>query len=184
MIYADAGTSLKSMTHSTRKLGQAFTWLGWIAGFFLLALLFDRILDQQSNPNQSVNTIRGDRFQQIELTRNRQGHYLFNGSINDQVVTFLVDTGATTTSIPLHLGSKLGLRQGNRFAVQTANGSSFAYATTVQSLGLGDIEFSNVKASLNPGLQGDEILLGMNILKNIELTQRGDTLILKKILPE
>ncbi|MBC8211673.1 MAG: TIGR02281 family clan AA aspartic protease [Gammaproteobacteria bacterium] len=168
------------MPHSTRKLGNTFTWLGWIIGFFMLALLFDRLLENQLNPNQSVQTVRQGTFQEVRLTRNRQGHYLFNGEINGQEVTFLVDTGATTTSIPLKLANALQLEKGLRFSVQTANGISEAYSTIVSSLKMGEIEFNQVKASLNPGLTGNEILLGMNILKNIELIQRGDILILKK----
>jgi len=168
------------MSHSTRKLGNAFTWLGWIIGFFILALLFDRILEQQINPNQSISTVQSGNSQEIKLKRNRQGHYLFNGLINNKVVTFLVDTGATTTSIPASLAPALGLQKGHKFSVQTANGNSFAYSTRINSLQMGDIKFNNVTASLNPGLLGNEILLGMNILKHVELIQRGDTLILRK----
>ncbi|MBT3205276.1 MAG: TIGR02281 family clan AA aspartic protease [Gammaproteobacteria bacterium] len=168
------------MSHSTRKLGNAFTWLGWIIGFFMLALLFDQILEQKFNPNQSINTLQTGSYQEITLKRNRQGHYIFNGLINNKVVTFLVDTGATTTSIPANLATKLNLKKGHRFTVQTANGNSFAYSTIINSLKIGDMKFNNVSASLNPGLLGNEILLGMNILKNIELIQRGDTLILRK----
>jgi len=180
--YGLAATDNKNMPHSTRKLGNAFTWLGWIIGFFILALLFDRLLDNQHNPNQSLQTIRHGGYQEVRLIRNRQGHYLFNGEINGREVTFLVDTGATTTSIPLKLASALQLEKGLRFSVKTANGISDAYSTMLDSLKLGDIEFNRVKASLNPGLTGNEILLGMNILKDIELIQRGDMLILRKSL--
>ena len=34
--------------------------------------------------------------------------------------------------------------------------------------------------NLNPGMTNDEVLLGMNILKHLELVQRGDTLILRR----
>jgi len=168
------------MSHSTRKLGNTFTWLGWIIGFILLAMLFDKILDQRNNPNQQVNTFQTGAYQEITLQRNRQGHYLFNGLINHKEVTFLVDTGATSTSIPDNLAAKLGLQKGYKFSVQTANGSSFAFSTKVKSLQLGDMEFNNITASLNPGLQGKEILLGMDILQQLEMIQRGDTLILRK----
>ena len=120
------------MSHSTRKLGSTFTWLGWIIGFLILALLFDSILDKQMNPNQSVQTVMNGSQQAIVLERNRQGHYLFNGEINGKSVTFLVDTGATTTSIPAHMANRLGLSKGQRFTVQTANGTSYAYTTLLE----------------------------------------------------
>ena len=147
----------------------------------MLALLFDRLLDQQRNPNQSVQTVQSGAHEEIVLQRNRSGHYLFNGQINGKTVTFLVDTGATMTSIPAHLADRLQLRKGAPFAVQTANGTSTAYATRVNNLRLGDMTFSNVRASLNPGMAGDEILLGMNILKDMELVQRGQTLVIRRI---
>ena len=128
-----------------------------------------------------VQTARTESHEEIVLQRNRSGHYLFNGRINDREVTFLVDTGATMTSIPAHQATRLGLEKGHAFAVQTANGRSTAYGTRVDSLLLGDIEFTDVRASLNPGLRGNEALLGMNILKKMELIQRGDTLILRKL---
>jgi aspartyl protease family protein len=168
------------MTHSTSKLGSAFTWLGWIIGFLILTLLFERVLDHQYNPNQSVQTIRNGGQEEIVLERNRSGHYLFNGLINDKTVTFLVDTGATTTSIPESLADDLGLLKGLKFGVQTANGNSYAYATVIDSLKLGDIEFEQVRASINPGFQGQKILLGMNILKQMELVQRENILILRR----
>ena len=168
------------MSYSTRKLGNTFTWLGWIIGFFMLALLFDKILDRQNNPNQNVTTVQDGSRQEIALIRNRHGHYLLNGYINSQEVTFLVDTGATTTSIPAKLALKLGLQKGYKFPVQTANGQSFAYSTKIDSLQLGALQFPNITASINPGFESDEILLGMNILKNLELVQKGNTLIIRK----
>ncbi len=167
------------MTHSTRKLGNTFTWLGWIAGFFLMALLFQKLLDQQNNPNQMVKTITGDGFYEIELQRNHYGHYVLNGEINQQEVTFLIDTGATTTSIPEDISDRLGLRKGLSMQVETANGTATAYSTRLDSLSIGLIKFNNVLASINPGFEGDEILLGMNILKNLELVQRGETMIIR-----
>jgi aspartyl protease family protein len=36
-----------------------------------------------------------------------------------------------------------------------------------------------VRADLNPGMTDDQILLGMSVLKQLEFTQRGDTLVLR-----
>jgi aspartyl protease family protein len=167
------------MDDSNQKLGHTFTWLGWIGGFALLALLFQQVIDDQVNPNRNVDSFVADGFQQIELQRNRQGHYLLDGSINGKSVTFLVDTGATTTSLPAALGDRLGLERGYAFDVSTANGRARAYGTRLDSVRLGDIEFQRVNASLIPGFDGNEVLLGMNILKHLELIQRGDTLVIR-----
>lgn len=166
------------MTHSTQKLGLMFTLGGWILVFLLLAYGFSKILGHQANPNQSVASTATSQFKQITLIRNRQGHYVFDGEINRKPVTFLVDTGATITSIPAHFQNRLQLEAGAAFLVSTANGSATAYQTRIDELIMGDIVLTDVKASLNPGLS--DILLGMNVLKNMELVQRGNELIIRQ----
>ena len=65
--------------------------------------------------------------------------------------------------------------------VRTANGSLRVAQTYINELKLGDIRLTNVRANLNPGMQDNEILLGMSALKQLEFTQRGDWLILKSL---
>ena len=168
------------MQHSTKKLGMMFTLSGWIIGFLLIALVFSKILDHQANPNQSVATSISAQSSEIVLQRNRYGHYVFDGEINGKPVTFLVDTGATTTSIPADLQKYLQLKAGPAFNVSTANGVATAYMTRLDKLKMGEILLTDIKASLNPGLPGDDILLGMDVLKRMELIQRGDSLIIRQ----
>jgi aspartyl protease family protein len=169
------------MQHSTKKLGMMFTLSGWIIGFLLLALVFSNILDHRANPNRSVATAQSSESQQIELVRNSHGHYIFNGEINQKPVTFLVDTGATITSIPSGLQQYLGLKVGRPFQVSTANGIATAYMTRLDEVMLGEIRLTNVRASLNPGLPDSSILLGMNVLKHLELVQSSNSLIIRQI---
>jgi len=167
------------MTHSTKKLGMMFTAAGWILGFIVLALGFSKILDHQNNPNQSVATLQGNGFREIVLQRNHQGHYVFDGEINRHKVTFMVDTGATTTAIPGSLQHELGLKTGPQTYVSTANGTTTAYLTRLDQLALGDIELYDVAASIIANMGGDQVLLGMNVLKHFELVQRDQQLIIR-----
>ncbi len=146
----------------------------------MLALIFSKVLDNRNNPNRSVAVSTTANYHQVTLQRNVYGHYVFDGEINHKPVTFLVDTGATTTAIPAQLGEYLGLRPGPAFNVATANGIATAYVTRLDQLKIGEIEFNDVKASLNPGMNGNEILLGMNVLRNLELIQRSDQLIIRQ----
>ena len=168
------------MTHSTKKLGMMFTAAGWILGFLLLAGLFTKILDRQDNPNQSVSTLQTGEFQEIVLQRNRMGHYVFDGEINRRKVTFLVDTGATTTAIPGGMQRELGLQAGPATQVSTANGTTTAYLTRLDQLVLGDIKLYDVNASIIHGMDVEEVLLGMNVLKHFELVQRDKQLIIRQ----
>ena len=92
---------------------------------------------------------------------------------------FLLDTGASDVAIPARLAERMGLRRGPAVQYQTANGVVTAYRTLLDSVSIGPIVIRDVPASINPGMQDMEILLGMSVLKRIEFTQRGDTLILR-----
>ena len=168
------------MEHSTKKLGMMFTLGGWIIGILVLFLVFSKIIDYQVNPNQSVATSQSDRYQELILKRNRNGHYVFAGEINRLPVTFLVDTGATLTSIPIGLQAYLQQDAGEPFSVSTANGVTTAYMTRLDELKMGDIVLNNVRASLIPGLPDGGVLLGMNVLKNLEMIQRADKLVIRQ----
>ena len=154
---------------------------GWIAGLALLSLLFSNILDSQFNPNRQVATQVADGgVREVVLQRNRYGHYVASGEINDHTVEFLLDTGASDVSVPQSLARTLGLERGQPVTYNTANGTITAYMTRIDKLRLGAIELQDISASINPYKGDDTILLGMSFLKHLEFTQRGDTLIIRQ----
>ena len=167
------------MDHSTKKLGMMFTAMGWILGFLLLALLFSSILDRQNNPNRQLRSFDNGQVQELVLERNRFGHYIFEGEINGKAIDFLVDTGATTTSVPGDLANSLGLRSGTPISVQTAAGTTRAYLTRLDSLQMGSMQFLDIPATIIPEMNANEVLLGMNVLKHMELVQRDNQLIIR-----
>jgi aspartyl protease family protein len=164
----------------TRRIGKVMTLAAWIIVLILLTLFFNHKLDRQRNPNQAVfSRINDAGVHEVVLKRNRFGHYVTSGTVNGQPVEFLLDTGASDVAIPAQLANRLGLKRGNPVQYQTANGNVTAYRTTIDSVSIGPMVVNNVPASINPGMQDMEILLGMSVLKHIEFTQRGDTLILR-----
>ena len=94
----------------------------------------------------------------------------------------MLDTGATNVAIPAHLADKLNLQRGHRHQVMTANGIAEAFGTRINTLTIGDILLRDIRASINPSMAGNEILLGMSALKQIEFTQRGDQLTLRQYI--
>ncbi len=92
----------------------------------------------------------------------------------------MVDTGATTVAVPGSLQTRLGLQRGVPLEVKTANGTVRAFFTRLDTVRLGTIELRDVRATINPSLEGHEVLLGMSFLKQLEFTQRGDSLILSQ----
>ena len=149
----------------------------WIALLGLTTVLFNGLLDDINNPNKELTiTLNDAGNKEVILERNRYGHYVASGEINNQPVEFLLDTGATLVAIPEHIAKQLNLKKGRGFQSQTANGSSQSYATTIDRLTLGGIVMTNVPASISSGMEFDEILLGMSFLKHLHLTQQGKQL--------
>lgn len=155
--------------------------LGWITVLGLLTLFFSDYLTRQYNPNQELTVTQAkDGAVEVRLQRNRYGHYVATGTINNQPVTFLLDTGATHISVPGRVARDLGLEPGMRMPVATANGQIDVYATRLDSVSLGGIELSNVRANINPYMDMDDILLGMSFLKHLNFSQHGDQLIIRQ----
>lgn len=168
-------------TRTTRRLGRGMFLLASLALLGILWMAFDGYLERSWNPNRNLSLQSGE--SELVLKRNRAGHYIAPGSINGKAVTFLVDTGASQVSVPAHLGPELGLSPGAPARVMTANGAVTVRTTVIDELGLGPFRVRNVQSHLNPGFRDDEVLLGMSVLKHLEFTQRGDTLILKPHTP-
>ena len=147
----------------------------------LLGFWFKDVLDKQNNPNQQLQTHYGESgVREVSLQRNKYGHYVTSGKINGHEVVFMLDTGATGVAIPDHIARELKIKRGQPFQTYTANGTGTSYATRLETVSVGDIELYDIRAGITPGLQGDEVLLGMSFLRYIEFTQRGSTLILKQ----
>lgn len=160
------------------RLGKSMAWLASLAVLAVLTLFFNRHIDERENPNRALQVAPGA---ELTLKRSRNGHYIFPGTINGQPVTFLLDTGATQVAIPAHLGPRLGLKPGAWGQSITANGVVNIRATNIDTLAFGPFQLRDVAASLNPGMQDDFILLGMSVLRQLEFTQRGDTLVLRPV---
>lgn len=163
-----------------KHLSQTMIYLAWILFLALLTMAFNKFLDRQNNPNQEITRhYNADNSAEVRLIQNRHGHYLAKGYINDEPVTFLLDTGATLIIIPAHIARRLKLVPGPAISSATANGTITVYQTRLKSVRIGAIELKNIRASINPAMKHDEILLGMSFMKHLEMTQRDKQLILK-----
>lgn len=155
-------------------------FIGWVIGLAILVLLFGGWEERQYNPNMELQTQTTGAMREVTLESNRFHHYVATGHINGEEVTFLLDTGATDVVVPAGLAADLGLEAGARGLAQTANGLVEIRRTVIDQLALGPIVFRDVPASINPGMRGDEILLGMSALRQVELLQRENRLTLRQ----
>ncbi len=164
-----------------KSIGTFMVVAMWVVFLIIVMSFFEDVIDNQTNPNQSLNTQYTEAgVREVELQRNRYGHYVTDGSINGQHVVFMLDTGATGVAVPQHIANDLQLKRGVAIQVLTANGEVTGYASMLGSVAVDGIELQNVRAIINPGDASDVVLLGMSFLKKIEFTQRGDVLILRQ----
>lgn len=160
-----------------QQLGRGMLRFAAIIALALMTWFFSILIEKRNNPNQNIESrINGD-FNEVNLQRNRAGHYVATGNINGKTVVFLVDTGATDVAIPGDLAKQLNLENLGTVTMSTANGLSTGYLTRLDELRIGSIVLHDVRASVAPNLSG-EILLGMSALGELDWQQRGDQLIL------
>lgn len=112
------------------------------------------------------------------LARDRSGNYFTQGLINGKSVRLMADTGASTVVIPEKIAQRIGLKSGRPVTVKTAGGIVQAYETALDTLTLGRIEIRQVAAMINPAMQDDFALLGMNALSLLQFSQENGTLVL------
>jgi aspartyl protease family protein len=158
--------------------GKVITILFWLLLMASLTLFFNGFIQDRDNPNHALlelETASGE----VVLQRNRAGHYLAPGLINGQPVNFLLDTGATHVSVPAGIAEDLGLRKGRRSQVSTANGVISVYQTELDTVQLGGIQLQQVRASINPYMPDEVVLLGMSFMKHLDMTQRDGVLTLR-----
>ena len=170
----------------TQKTGKWMIIATWVILLASLSWLIDGWLESEQeryrNPNQEVTSrITEQGIPEAMLAKNRYGHYVVSGKINDYPVEFLVDTGATNVSVPEHIARKLRLEFGQQYRVSTANGFINVYSTILQSVRIGEIQLEQVDAGINPYMLEDQVLLGMSFLGELEMLQSGGNLRLRKL---
>jgi len=159
-------------------IGKAMSIIAWIIAIGFATWFFAGVEERQYNPNYSPESSRDQNIVKVELIRNKHGHYVTNGKLDGKDVVFMLDTGATDVAISGALEKKLNLTRGYSFRVHTANGTAVAYSTEIEYIQIGEIVLRNVRASIVPSMSGEDILLGMSALKQIEFRQKGDRLTL------
>lgn len=172
----------KSADDKVRGTARVMVIIAWVFALMFLTYLFQEILDDRHNPNRQLEMLVGDDgTREVVLARNAQGHYVANGLVNGELVTFLLDTGATDVAVPGDLAERLGLVRERSGFSQTANGTVRVWSTRLQSVQLGAVRLDNVRATIVPSMQaGSPVLLGMSFLRQLEMIQRGGVLRLRQ----
>src|ERR1700687_2391187 len=111
-----------------------------------------------------------------------QGNLVADGQVNGMPVRFAVDTGATFITLPAREASRLGLdyHNGQKVAMETANGNVFAYRLKLDTVRVGGVAVHNVDAVITEGNSLPIALLGMSFLNRTDMKREGTILTLTK----
>ena len=118
-------------------------------------------------------------YGQQSLKRSEDGHYYLDGSVNGVAVRFMGDTGASLSVISADLAKRAGLGDCQSVEFRTAMGvDRDACVAKANRLDFGQFTLHDVYIGVSKNFEGNA-LLGMNVLKTLNIEQSGDTLILE-----
>ncbi|ARG96726.1 retropepsin-like aspartic protease family protein [Legionella micdadei] len=155
------------------QTGRLMFIIAWLI-FFMLLFTFFYYYNQ--NEQGSYRIEHGT----VTITPDAEGHYRIDGSIDDYPVRFMIDTGASLVAIPQELATQLGLQGRYAINLQTAGGEVTGYLTRLKKLSFAGFTLNNIKAVIIAGGEDNEVLLGMNVLSQFNLSQQDKRLIIKK----
>jgi len=144
----------------------------WVAMLGVLYLAMERYLQ----PSQAVVTASGS----LRIERHRDGHFYVDGRVNDQMVRFMVDTGATYIAVTDALAQSAGLHGGEVAQFRTANGTRTGRLVRTQRITVGPLQVQHLTVGTGyTGASAQDALLGQNFLRQFDVLMRGDMLELR-----
>ena len=166
-----------------KALKMVLAWVAIFAGFFALFLFKD---EGREVWRRATVELSGDTGQvegtTLRLKRAEDGHYWVRASINGTPIRFMVDSGATTTTLSPAAAKSAGLEPEGGFPVivETANGTVEVQRTRIETLVIGNLTQKDAPALIGSDAMGDTNLLGMSFLSSLKSWRAEDsTLILE-----
>jgi aspartyl protease family protein len=180
------------LVHYRGQLPKALSHLGiWvlIIAVLVVAYAYRQPLMQvaapvisELAPGRAVVVTAPDGVRSLTVARAGDGHFHVRGEVNGASVDFLVDSGASITTLSWHDAERAGLAvEGLRFdrLVQTASGTALAARARLNRLAIGPYVLSDVPISVMPRGTLGVSLLGMNVLDSFASWRvEGDRLVL------
>lgn len=145
-----------------------------------MILLAGDLSARRDNPNPSpVAYLGAGDLPQVVLKENQVNQYVVTGRINGVAVDFLIDTGAVDVAMPYGVAQTLGLTLRPGGISKTGNGDVRTWVARLESVDVGGLTVYGLSATVLPNMQGDQILLGMAYLRQMELSLRGGEMTLR-----
>ena len=175
---------LSSLVASRLPLGKALKMaLAWVGIFALVFVLFafrsDFTAFGQRLKAEALGSAIVDAGQ-VRIPIGEDGHFWVDAKVNGQTARFLVDSGASVTTISRQLAQAAGVADtGQHIVVDTANGPAPATEAYVHSLQVQSINRSDFPVDINGRDQTN--VLGMNFLSSLRGSKvEGNYLVLSE----
>jgi aspartyl protease family protein len=175
-IYLIALLVLVGSAFAVRRvpLGQSLKmFLAWALIFLAVFVAFTLKDDFMDLGKRVMAEVRGEsgverRGEAMRIRQGSDGHFWVKARVNGQEVRFLVDSGATTTSISSDTARRTGITPDSAFPtlVETANGTVAVQRGRAARIAFGSIERTDVRVHIFEGA-GDMNVLGMNFLSSL-----------------
>ena len=118
---------------------------------------------------------------EIRIRQASDGHFWVTAEVNGEPVRFLIDSGATTTSLSRETAQRVGIRLsgGLQAMVRTANGVVMVDRGRADSIAVGPIRRNDVGVHVSDAF-GDMNVIGMNFLSTLSSwSVEGRSLVLR-----
>jgi len=175
---------LTSLTVRRLPLGKtvkmALAWVAIFAGFFLIFafrsefLAFGQRIKAEAigSPIEAGNEIR--------IPISEDGHYWVEAKVNGRPSRFLIDSGASVTTVSRQLAQSAGVdNSGQHVVVDTANGPARVVLAYADRLEVQSISRTDFPVDIND--RDETNVLGMNFLSSLEQWRvEGNYLVLRQ----
>jgi aspartyl protease family protein len=161
---------------------------GWILIFGAFYIIFTFKDEFLALGNRVMLEARGGAVEQVNgeagelrIRQASDGHFWVDAEVNGQRIRFLIDSGATTTSLSRAAARRAGIEPSPGFGamVQTANGIVMVERGRADMLRVGPIERRNIAVHISDSF-GDMNVIGMNFLSSLSgWGVEGRTLVLR-----
>lgn len=155
---------IRANTSNGQKLKQVAVWIAII--FFGAVFYNNRFLFKNFVPYMAADV--GEN--KIEIQKSSDNHFYITLRVNGTRILFLVDTGATTTSLTLNDAKRVGIDTSKltyNQIVSTANGTAYNASVEVKNIEVGDYKLDYMWVLVNKDMDGHS-LLGMNFLNRLK----------------
>ena|SRR5437868_4241991 len=143
--------------------------LAWVAIFGIGFIIFSfrsefTSVDQRLRAEATGASISDG--QTVRIPMSEDGHFWVDATVNGKPLRFMVDSGASVTTVSVASAKSAGMPIGTeRVAIGTANGTSQVIKGYADKLEVGSIERTQFPIDINE--HDDTNLLGMNFLSSL-----------------